>query len=288
MNSCREIRELLPWYVNGSLDAAEHEAVESHLASCEECRAELEDTRFALAVAVQHLPTEVLVAYVAGDDPGVDPELLATHLASCAECAEELALLRDSHDALLGEPDAEPREPDADGMEAQGDGQVLPWRPRPANDDGSATIWRRVAAVAAVLALVSGLATFNLYRESTRLANRVAELDGPTVNIALVDLYPDDLVLRGETSDQAPAEVPPTTERVTLILNSRRAPASGPYRIELRDPSTGTQTVIEGLRTDADGLLILSLAADALDGERILMLFDAGATEPVEAYRIRR
>ena len=307
-NPCRETRELLPWYVNGTLDAERRKAVESHLASCEDCRAELEETRFALAVAVQHVSTEALVAYVAGDDPGMDPDLLETHLASCADCAEELALLRESHGALLADSvDAEDDEASGDGSDK---GNVLPWRPPSADDDGrhddrrhddatnddraeddrTATTWRRLAAVAALLAVMSGVATFNLYRESTRLAERVAELDGPKVNIALVDLYPDDFVLRGETSAEAPAEVPPTSEQVTLILNSRQAPSSGPFRIEVRDPAAGTVTVIDGLRTDGDGLLVLSLAADGLDGERILVLFDAdsSATEPLEAYRVRR
>jgi anti-sigma factor RsiW len=35
------VRKLLPWYVNGRLDAAERDEVESHLASCSRCRSEL-------------------------------------------------------------------------------------------------------------------------------------------------------------------------------------------------------------------------------------------------------
>lgn len=34
--------ELLPWYANGSLDGAERQQVEAHLAACERCRHELE------------------------------------------------------------------------------------------------------------------------------------------------------------------------------------------------------------------------------------------------------
>jgi len=41
---------LLPWYVNGTLDAAERAAVDAHLAQCEECTA---DVRREQALAVQ-------------------------------------------------------------------------------------------------------------------------------------------------------------------------------------------------------------------------------------------
>jgi anti-sigma factor RsiW len=41
---------LLPWYVNGTLDAAEREAVDAHLAQCEECTG---DVRREQALATQ-------------------------------------------------------------------------------------------------------------------------------------------------------------------------------------------------------------------------------------------
>lgn len=39
------VQRLLPWYLTGRLETAEHEAVEAHLAQCPECRAELETER---------------------------------------------------------------------------------------------------------------------------------------------------------------------------------------------------------------------------------------------------
>ena len=39
------VQRLLPWYLTGRLDTAEHDAVEGHLAACPECRAELETER---------------------------------------------------------------------------------------------------------------------------------------------------------------------------------------------------------------------------------------------------
>src|ERR1700712_5091301 len=39
------VQRLLPWYLTGRLETAEHDAVEAHLAQCPECRAELETER---------------------------------------------------------------------------------------------------------------------------------------------------------------------------------------------------------------------------------------------------
>ena len=48
----REIQELLPWYVNGTLRGAEAARVDAHLAECRYCRDELEQCR-ALPAAVK-------------------------------------------------------------------------------------------------------------------------------------------------------------------------------------------------------------------------------------------
>ena len=41
MNACDPIRELIPWYVNGSLSVEEARQVAAHLSRCEACRDEL-------------------------------------------------------------------------------------------------------------------------------------------------------------------------------------------------------------------------------------------------------
>jgi anti-sigma factor RsiW len=50
-----QVQELLPWFVNGTLDSSETERVEAHLAACAECRAELAGEQH-LARAVATLP----------------------------------------------------------------------------------------------------------------------------------------------------------------------------------------------------------------------------------------
>ncbi|MFC2082801.1 anti-sigma factor family protein [Candidatus Bipolaricaulota bacterium] len=44
MNSCTPVRELISWYVNGSLSVEEAHQVAVHLSSCEGCRDELIQT----------------------------------------------------------------------------------------------------------------------------------------------------------------------------------------------------------------------------------------------------
>jgi len=53
----RELQELLPWYVNGTLESSEREAVERHLQTCAACRRELEELR-GLQAAVAAAPEE--------------------------------------------------------------------------------------------------------------------------------------------------------------------------------------------------------------------------------------
>jgi anti-sigma factor RsiW len=52
-----QTQALLPWYVNGTLDAAERARVEAHIADCAECRADVAAER-RLADAVAALPVE--------------------------------------------------------------------------------------------------------------------------------------------------------------------------------------------------------------------------------------
>jgi anti-sigma factor RsiW len=93
--TCDQAIELLPWLLNGTLDAAERDEVRRHLASCESCRQALRATRDTWDLFDQHIPSQDLVALAWGDRPaGIDPALAEAHLASCPQCAAELELAR--------------------------------------------------------------------------------------------------------------------------------------------------------------------------------------------------
>jgi anti-sigma factor RsiW len=57
-----ELQRLLPWYVTGRLDPAEHARVEAHLAGCEECQEEVRFER-TLAQSVKNLPLDAEVGW---------------------------------------------------------------------------------------------------------------------------------------------------------------------------------------------------------------------------------
>lgn len=63
-----EASSLLPWYVNGTLEPSEHDAVRAHLADCAECRAEC---------ALLHEVQNATVA--AASDAAPDPSPLRPH-----------------------------------------------------------------------------------------------------------------------------------------------------------------------------------------------------------------
>lgn len=54
-----EIRSLLPWYITGRLDAAEHATVTAHVSTCRECQADLEfERRLEVEVAIAPIDVE--------------------------------------------------------------------------------------------------------------------------------------------------------------------------------------------------------------------------------------
>lgn len=54
----REVQELLPWYLTGSLDSADQERVDAHLSVCAECQAEVRFQKH-LGPQIAELPLDV-------------------------------------------------------------------------------------------------------------------------------------------------------------------------------------------------------------------------------------
>ena len=91
--NCEKATELLPWYLNGTLDESERREVRGHLAGCEGCRQALEDTRLAWTIYDQHIPSEALVALAWGESPeGYDSEVLDRASQECRELWRMLVL----------------------------------------------------------------------------------------------------------------------------------------------------------------------------------------------------
>lgn len=142
--TCDQAIELLPWYLNGTLEPGELAEVRRHLTACESCRAALAETAQAGALfsqenTAQHIPAPDLVALAWGEHPsGIDPAAAEEHLASCAECAAELELVRMSR-----------------RLEEEGNVAVFPAaRPRTAPSQ-SYRGWRAAAIAASLAGLVA-------------------------------------------------------------------------------------------------------------------------------------
>ncbi|HKI06480.1 MAG TPA: zf-HC2 domain-containing protein [Thermoanaerobaculia bacterium] len=137
--TCDQAIELLPWLLNGTLEAEERAEVRRHLQTCERCREALAETRMAGAMFSQHIPSQDMVALAWGETPsGIDAAAAEAHLASCPQCAAELELARMSR-----------------RLEEEANVAVFPAaRPRTGAVEAPRT-WRAMAVAASLLALVA-------------------------------------------------------------------------------------------------------------------------------------
>lgn len=101
---------LVPWYVNGTLEADERARLEAHLETCGRCRDLLRQHGALEAGAdsgslepAEHVPAELLVRYA--DAPALlDREIrawIASRVARCQTCGEALARLQALEGALV-------------------------------------------------------------------------------------------------------------------------------------------------------------------------------------------
>ncbi|HEY6321709.1 MAG TPA: zf-HC2 domain-containing protein, partial [Thermoanaerobaculia bacterium] len=121
--NCDLAAELLPWLLNGTLEAGERRELIEHLRGCDACRAALADTQVAWDLFDWHPPAAALVAYAGAVDAGgsrapvgagrgaasppsgdatAGAGAIEEHLAGCPKCAAELELVRTSR--LLADP----------------------------------------------------------------------------------------------------------------------------------------------------------------------------------------
>ncbi len=118
--TCQLAVELLPWMVNGSLEADERQALEAHLASCGSCRGELEDTVEVWSLLTRHIPSLALAEYARGlESADLDRERIERHLAQCPSCRQELE---------WAAFDAGDDEDELDEAAPAGTGSSRPWR----------------------------------------------------------------------------------------------------------------------------------------------------------------
>jgi hypothetical protein len=319
--NCDGVAELLPWLVNGTLDAGDLDAVRAHLAACADCRRDLGETRFAVAVHAEHLASDEIVDYAFERiAEGPARSFADRHLRVCSECTELVALARESH-RLAEEPET----------------NVIPMS-RP-SATRSAPRWL-AAALAASLVLSFGLAAWLWVRwqeerslvastgaRQRELNERIARLEGerrdldaasermrqleaenqrlketnapplpsprfapaPELNVPTFDLYPEELVRRGDPVAND-LDVPAGSSTATFVLNSEAAPASGPLGLEIANERGRVIWRGSGLTRRAAGDFTVSVPTRLLPpGRYILTVYVGGgsARERIEHYRFR-
>ena len=284
--NCTEIAELLPVYLNRSLDQDTARRVEAHLAGCAACRQEERDARTARDLFAAHLPVELLLDYALAQPMTARRRaVVESHLAACRRCSEEVATVR--------------RQPAATGQDASGAavaGAPVPadralGRPRPAGQVGLGR-WRALAwaaCLAAVIASGGWIWTWQQLvearaRSSARAARAVAVVElRPAAQAGLRQRLDDPRAAanRVELGDDA-------GELVLVLLSGGRwcepgcvlgidgVDGAGPARPGRRVP---------GLLPSADGHVTVAVPSDWLPrGRRVLTVRDPATDEPVAEY----
>lgn len=284
---CKHAAEILPWYLNGTLEALELAELEEHLAGCAACRAELAETESARLLFGGHPTAEMLVQY-AFEAPEAPRDLIEAHLAGCEACAEELIMVRQSRGEMART--AAPR-PAA---------KVVPLT----RSVTPSPFWRAAAVAASVIGLLGvggGLWGWRaLDQQETAFARResaaeerIAELENEIqglelvrLNVPIIDLWPEGDTLR--SADNGPIRLASDAgSSAIVILNSRLDPGLTLDRLELRD---GEGNLVESSadgEVGPTGSITLELSVERLQpGSLRILLFAGGAAEPVESYTL--
>jgi len=294
--TCEQAIELLPWYLNGTLETAERDEVGGHLETCEACRTALAETREAGRIFAQHLPTEVLVALAYGERPdGMDPALAERHLDTCPQCAAELELTRMSR-------------------RLEEDDRIVPFQAPPRRDPlRESPGWRRAAMAASLVGLIALGGWFHAAQRS-RLADdlearnqavqvrqaelqagmqeiqgQFAELAKPQINTPVTDLRTlhSEEVVRGGPSPEISL---PARQIVTAILQASPEIRSPGRDVAILDETGKPVWQQPGLnRNDSLEFTITLHPGFLKPGRYTIQLYETvnGQRVPRESYKIR-
>jgi hypothetical protein len=103
---CKYVSELIPWYLNETLEAGDRLRVQEHLSGCPSCQQEVHETVLVWSIHHQHVPTEALIGFAFDQwEQAPDPEPIERHLAVCRDCAEQFELALQSRCRMADEAD---------------------------------------------------------------------------------------------------------------------------------------------------------------------------------------
>lgn len=256
MTDCERMQELLPWYVSGTLEAAERRTIADHLASCAGCRGELAKTTRIAWITDQHVPAETLAEYALGLPlEGLDRSVVERHLAHCDSCRDELELAERG----VSDPDEAP-----------------PAQRAP-------TGWA-VAALAA--SVVLGVALGFIWRGQTATPGPTTAALTPRAGVPLVELLPQ-TARRGETGAAA-AEIDPAEGPFVMLLVSLERPrAADRWSARLVDAGGDQVFAVESMTPDPSGALTLLVPTAVLPAGPSTLIVSGAEGDPSTGARYR-
>ncbi len=302
---CTDITELLPFYLNGSLEATAARQVEAHLATCRACKREERDTRSARDLYEGHLPVDLLLDYALEQPmPSRRLAVVESHLAVCERCAEEVAAVGQeaatSGERVAGAPRFRLRASGATHASRRsrpaGEAQAPLGSLR--EDRGRLRILAWAACFATVIAAAGWIWTWRqLVDERTPSSGRTAR-----ANLTVLELLPGtSTVLRQGDTDPRDAvnrvQLPDDAGELVLVLLSGGRWCESGCVLEIFQPGevsplppleeTSPKRRVAGLVPSPDGHVTLSLPGEWLFPDRsLLAVRDQASGELVAEYLI--
>ena len=282
---CDTASELMPWLLNRTLSSEEAEGVARHVAGCDACRREMEETRRAAAVFAAHLPPDTILDLAAGRDVPGDA-VARRHAEQCADCAEELALAREGLAALEAPAAAAPaaRRPPS---------RVARWVALPATLAAGLVIGLALPRAQPTVVPTPDPGLGVLRDENARLRESVAALRAeaeaaraPDVNLPFFEVLSGG-VTRGAPGGGNDLAVPEGARRLALLLVAD-VPAGTEASLAILAADGRTVWQADGLRSTALGAYGIAVPADLMPaGRYVLVLRPRGAARVEYQVRVR-
>ena len=264
---CSDIAELLPAYLNRSLEKDSTRRLEAHLATCSGCRQEERDTRTAWSLFEGHLPVEMILDYALGQSmPGQQQAMIESHLEACERCSAEVTAVR--QEDAVSEPAL--RESLVVGRASKNRLQVLAW----------------AACLTAVVASAGWIWTWQQLVDERAFSRALTA----RANLPVVELLPatHSPLRQGSIDPRSTSNrviLPEGADELVLVLLAGGNDCDQGCLLEIYEAGEGQpKQRVEGFVANSDGHLTMTLPVAWLPAGAILVVVDSSSGKPAAEY----